>query len=145
MSVAVEVSPGGGLGSNGDAQPGGDRHVGEAAVALVAEQRRPSGRLPPSSQQQNVEIAIIVVVGVVAIQGPNLHIEPRSGGAILESAVATIDEKGAALGWVFCRGEDVGQPVPVEIVDNRPTRHVRTSHAQADSPGDVLQTADTPV
>ena len=94
MPVAVEVGPGSGLGGDRIAQASDDRHIGEPAMSVVAQQRGPSGALPTAAQEQDVEVTVVVVVGVVTIQGPDLRIEAGAGGTVVEGAVAAVDEQG---------------------------------------------------
>src|SRR5262249_36900004 len=145
MPVAVVVSPGGGLRGDRVAEAGGDRDVDEPAVSLVTQQRGTARGFPPAPQQQDVQVAVVVVIGVVAIKGPDLRLEARAGGTVLERAVSEIDEQGATLGRIPRREEDVEEPVAGEVVDDGPTRHVRTPSAKPDVPGDVLQAADAAV
>ena len=125
QAVVVVVAPGGRLGRDRLGQAAGDRDVVEAAVPLVPQQREPQRRLPGAAQQQDVEIAVVVEIGAGDVQGVDLVAETGRGRPILERAVTTVDEQRGTQVGVERGGEEVGQAVAVEIVEDAAAGQVR--------------------
>ena len=53
------------------------RDIFKRAVGPVSQQRHPTGVFPAASQEQDVEAAVVVVVGVHAVQRADLFLEAR--------------------------------------------------------------------
>ena len=100
-------------------EAGGLGHVGEYAVTVVAQQRVAHRNLPAAAVDEQVEIAVVVVVGVAGVQAAELGSEPGRLGAILEGAVALVAKEPRRRAVVDRRQHDVEQAVAVEIVDDR--------------------------
>ena len=86
-AVVVDVGPRRRLRAGGRAgQAARDRHVGERAVAVVAEQRLALRRLPPAAQHEHVLAAVVVVVGLQQVQPAELARQPGARAPRRESA-----------------------------------------------------------
>src|SRR5688572_3556645 len=76
-AIVVDIGPGRGLRAGQHLrQSARDRHVGKGAVAVVAQQRLALRHLPPAAQHQNVEMAVVVVVGLQDVQAAELIAQP---------------------------------------------------------------------
>ena len=98
---------------------------------LLRKQREPERRFPGPAQQQDIEIAVVVEVGPGDVQGVDLVAETGRGRPILERAVAPVDvQRGTQVG-IERGGEEVGQTVAIEVVEDAAACQVRPPDAQA--------------
>ena len=121
-SVIIVVRPGTRLAGDRLDQACGGSDVLERAVATVAQQRRTLGPFPAASEQQEVEIAVVVVVGVGRVGGPDLVSQTGRLRQILEGAVSTVEEEPRSPLRVEVGGEYIKQAIAVEIIDNAAAR-----------------------
>ena len=77
------------------------RHVGKHAGAVVSQQRR-SDRVfePGTTRDENIQMAVVVVIGLNAEQSTQLLTEIRGGCTVFKGAVARVVKEGHRLGEV---------------------------------------------
>ena len=96
VAVVVVVGPGAGLRREEQlVDAGREGDVEEPAAALVAQQRAglPAARRQPgAAQDEDVEIAVVVVVGLHHVEAADEPVEPGFLGAFGERAVAVVVE-----------------------------------------------------
>ena len=72
-AVIIVIGPGRRIGIDRLQQAGFGSHVGEAAIAVIAQQRGPDRvRKPSAARDEDVEAAVVVVVGLIADQAAEL-------------------------------------------------------------------------
>ena len=146
VAVVVVVGPAGGLGrvvNLGETRL--ERHVGEAGSAVVSQQRvgvAARSAEPPATQNEHVEVAVVVVVGVLHVEPAEESAQTRLRGAIGEASVGIVVEEAHAAARVPRRGEDVEVAVAVEVVDDRAAAEV--DRAQAELLRDVDEAWEAP-
>src|SRR5439155_16836522 len=90
-TIVIEVGPGSAVGIDGIHQAGFAGHVGEGAVAVVAEQSRPYGVLQPgAARNKQVQEAIVVVVGLDEIEPAVVVHESGRRATILKCTTALV-------------------------------------------------------
>ena len=101
----------------------------------------PQGRLPGAAEEQDVEVAVVVEVGAGDVQGVDLLVQARAGRAVLEGAVAAVDEeRGPGFGVEGGR-EQVGPAVAVEVVEDAAAGLFGPRRAETGGGGDVVEAA----
>ncbi len=105
------------------------------------EQREPRGVLPTATQQDQVESPVVVEIGLRGVDGQGLPGEAGRSGAVLERAVAAIDEERGPPVGLERGGEDIGSIVAGEVVEHAPAGHVRPALVEPDLGRDVLEPA----
>src|SRR5580704_4624105 len=140
IAVVINVGPNAGLRLQGQVKPAGCGHVGESAVAIVAQQRRTLGKFPGATQDEDVETSVIVVIGLDKVQTAKLVGEAGLRSVIGESSVAVVMEimHGGALAEIG--GDNVEQAIASKVVDDEAARH--GVQVDAGGGGDVNETAD---
>ena len=85
----------------------------------------PAAPQPRSAQHQDVEVAVVVVVGVVQVERAGDALEAR-GRAVLDvrSAARAAEQDQVVVAQAPARGDDVEHAVAVEVVDQRAAGHV---------------------
>ena len=142
FSVIVVVTPARRFGRDRLGQAGSDRHVLEDPASLVPQQREPCWLFPGAAHQQNVEVAVVIKVGMGDIEDEDLVAQVRPGRAILEGTVTIVDEhRRAFLGIDRC-DQKVRPTIVVEVIEDPATRLARSPHAQASGCGDIVKPAD---
>ena len=114
----------------GRRQAAGGGDVGERAVAVVAQQRLALRQLPAAAQHQDVEAAVVVVVGLHDVQAAELIGQAGLRRPLGERAVAVAAEELHRLAAVEARRHDVEPAVVVEVVDDHAAGRARTSRAR---------------
>ena len=139
QAVAVDVGPGGGLAGPEDVREAGfDRHVGEHAGAVVAQEAGAPGAVvvgPRAAGGEGVDVAVVVVVGDGEVQAARDGGHARSIGRIAEVAVAHGQEQLHADMRVDVAHQQVGEAVAVEVFGGGAAGDVRL--VQAERRGDV--------
>lgn len=121
VAVVVEVGPGGGLGGAEGEEAGADGDVFKGAVAAVVEEREgvfAEAAPPGTAEDEEVGVAVVVVVGGDEIEAAEFVGEAGCGGAIGEGAVAVVVEEVHGTGGVGGGGDDVEETVAVEVFDD---------------------------
>ncbi len=135
-AVVVVVGPGRRVGGeHAVGETGRPGHVGEHAGAVVAQQRVAHRDLPATAMDEQVEIAVVVVVGVAGVEAAQLRRQARGLGAVLEGAVAAVAIEARRGAEVDRRQHDVEPAVAVEVVDDGAAGGA--VGADAGLPGDV--------
>src|SRR5262249_20331749 len=96
---------------------------------------------PGPPLEHDVEVAVIVDVGPGDVQGVDLVVESGRRGAVLEGAVASVDEQGCAAVDVERGAEEVGHMVAGEVVEHASAGQVWAARGQPNAMGDVLEPA----
>ena len=139
--VIIVIGPGSGDGIRRGHEASLPGNVGESAVAVVAQQARPHGMRGPSApNDEEVQEAVVVVIGLDEIKSSVLLAQPGCLGAFLEGAVALVSVKRHGLAWVPRGGDDVQKAVVVEIVHHGAARLVEA--VDPDEVADVPKAAD---
>ena len=64
-TIVIKVRPGSGLGCvAGGGETALTRNVGKSSIAMPLQERHTLGKLPSATQHQNVQAAVIVVIGL---------------------------------------------------------------------------------
>ena len=77
---------------------------------------------PSSAQDQEVEMAVVVVVGLHQVESAQQPVEVGRLGPVRKGAVPPIAEKAQLSGQIRCRDEEIEIPVAVEVVGHGSTR-----------------------
>ena len=77
---------------------------------------------PSPAQDEQIEVAVVVVVGLHQIESAQQPVEVGRLGAVRKGAVSSIAEKAQLSSQVRCRDEEIEIPVAVEVVGHGPTR-----------------------
>jgi hypothetical protein len=128
-AVVVEVRPRRRLGGVLVEEPRGLRDVLEAALSEVAQQRVgvASGLAePPAAHDVQIQVAVVVVVGVVEVQAAGQSGQPRRVCAVGERPVALVAQEADRIVQPPRRRDEVDEAVAVEVVHR----------ASAGEPGD---------
>ena len=80
---------------------------------------------PSRREEQDVEIAIVVVIGMTGVESENLIIETGLDCSVLKFATPPVDEQGRPLFIPEGSGEDVGEAVAGEVVEDAAAGLVR--------------------
>ena len=99
-------------------------HIGESAVAVVAQQRArqpPLLAIPPSAHHPNIQQTIIVVIGLLDVQGLGFAYQPRLARSLAKCAIAVIAKITQLAFKIPRRNHNVIKSVIIEIVDNHAT------------------------
>ena len=121
--VVVDVGPDGGLRARRRPRhTAGDGDVGEGPVAVVAQQRLALRQLPSATQHQDVETAVVVVVGLQDVQPAELVTQPGLRRPLGEAPIRIVVKKVHGRAAVEARRHDVEPSVVVEIVDDQASR-----------------------
>src|SRR5579885_1384969 len=75
-AIIVDVGPHGGLSACGLLQPGLFGDVGEGSIPVIAKQRLPLREFPTAAEDQDIQITIVVVVGLKDIEPSELAGKP---------------------------------------------------------------------
>src|SRR5262249_60988894 len=95
------------------------------AVAVVPQQGRADGvPQPGAAGDENVHVAVVVVIALDAGQAAQLLRQARRLGALLEGAVPLVVVVGHRDGRVPAGNDDIEQAVVVEVLQNGPSRLV---------------------
>src|SRR5215813_1582857 len=81
-SIIIDIDPDRSLRAGWFAQATRNGDIGESSVAIIPQQRFPLGDLPGSTQHQNIEAAVVVIVGLQNIQTTHLIGEPGLVGLV---------------------------------------------------------------
>jgi hypothetical protein len=92
------------------------RHIGESAIAVVAQQRVAHRDLPAAAMDEEIEMAVVVVVGLRGVEAAQLRQQPRRLGAILERPVAVVVIETRRRAEIDARHHHVEQPIAIEII-----------------------------
>src|SRR5580658_3549612 len=97
-------------------------YISKRAVPIVSQQSWTNWCAEPGTPHyENVQVSIVVVIGLDAIEPAELLHQPRGFGSVLESPVALIPVKHHRFSRVH-RGENqVEQAIVVEIIHDRAT------------------------
>ena len=112
----------------------------------LREQRHPPRDLPGAPQHQDVEVAVVVVVGVAGVEREDLVGQAGRVRDVLERAVAAVaQQEGPALG-VGGGHEDVEPAVAVEVVDQAAAGHRLAPRVEPDreTPRSTIRPALSP-
>ena len=130
-AIVVVVGPGRRVGIERLVQPGLGRHVGESSAAVVAEQRGPDRvRQPRAARDEQVEAAVVVVIGLVADQAAELAGHAGRLTAVLERPISPVVVERHRLGRVHRRDRQVEPAIAVEVVHDRAAGLVEAIHAR---------------
>ena len=100
----------------------------------------PAGAVEPGAAQDvDVEVAVVVVVGLHQVEPAEEAGEPRLGGALDEPAVAVVAEVARARAVSKVGGDEVEVAVAVEVVDDHAAGEVQPASPSAGR--DVLERA----
>ena len=118
------------MGAVRDVQESGlGRHVGECAVAVVTQQRIANRPFPPAAHHEQIEVSVVVVVGLDQVDASQLVAEP--GRARLgELSVRLLEEQVERLAGIDAGQGDVGPPVAVEVVHDGAAGATFTAEAE---------------
>ena len=117
-AVAVVIGPRAGLGRVLGIESGFARDVGEDA-AIVAQQRVGEGLdEPAAAEDEDVRVAVVVVVGVDEVEPAQEALEPRLGRPVDEAARAIALEVAEGVQQAAGRRHHVRQAVAVEVIDD---------------------------
>src|SRR3954468_6969882 len=83
-AIVVVVPPGRGARRDWLAQSGRDRPVLESTVPSGAQQGEPERSFAGPAEEQEVQVAVVVIVGVGQVDGIDLVLEARPGRPVLE-------------------------------------------------------------
>ena len=105
----------------GSSKPGFAGDVVEPAGAVVLQKRGPdrASRSHAPAGNEDVEPAVVVVVGLIADEPAELIGDSRALAAIFKFAVAAVPIERHRLGGVVAGDDDVEEPVAVEVVHDR--------------------------
>ncbi len=115
------------------AQPRREGHVGECSVAVVPQQRVGVLSLflqPGAAENENVRVAVVVVVGVHHVQPAEEPRQPGPVGSIRKRTVPVVAEETGLAGRIVRRGHDVEVVVVVKVIDDRPATQVECLQPQ---------------
>ena len=132
VAVVVVVGPAGRLRGDRLAEAGRQGDVLENAAA-VAQERHPPRHFPGASKHQDVEIAVVVEVGVAGVQRQDLVGQAGLVRDVLEGAVAAIAQEQCPPLGVGRGHEDVEPAVAVEVVDQAPAGHRLAARVEPDA------------
>src|SRR5206468_1947590 len=94
--------------------------IGEGAVAVVAQEARPDRpRRPCPAADENVKVAVVVIVGLDAVQPAELLAQARLVGDILEGAVSLVAVENNRLRRIPGTGDEIEVAVVIEVVHDR--------------------------
>ena len=110
-------------------EPGLGRHVRECAVAVVTQQRIANWPFPPAAHHEQIEVSVVVVVGLDQVDASQLVAEAGSA-RICEPAVWLLEEQVERLARIDAGHDDVGPPVAVEVVHHRTAGPTLTAEAE---------------
>ena len=131
VAVVVVIGPAGRLCGDRLAEAGRQGDVFEDAAA-IAQKRHPPRRFPGASQHQDVEIAVVVEVGVAGVQRQDLVGQAGLVRDVLEGAVAAVAQQQRPPLGVGCGHEDVQPAVAVEVVDQAAAGHRFAARVEPD-------------
>ena len=129
------------MGGLGEAGGGGD--VREAALAVVAQQGVADaavGSQPAAAQDEDVGIAVVVVVGVHHVEAAQLTVEAGFPGTVDEAALAVVVEEAQGRAGIDGGSDHVEVAVAIEVVHQGAAGGVKD--LQAGMVGDVREGAD---
>ena len=141
VAVVVGVAPGGGLRRTTMlGQPArGEGDVGEPPGAVVAQQRPGVASRPPqpgAAQDVDVEVAVVVEVGLHQVEPAEEAGQPAGLGAVDQRAAVVAEVGGIAAG-IHRGGEEIEVAVAVEVVEDGAAR--QAPGADAEARRDVLE------
>ena len=123
VTVVVEVGPPGGLGGEVfRAEAGVQCHIGKATAAEIAQQRvgvLPVVLKPRPARHKNIDVAIVVEVGLDHVQAAKQADKPRVLRTVGEGAVPVVFVVAHLARRVPRRDHEVEVVVVVEVVGNR--------------------------
>ena len=119
VAVVIDIHPHGGLRRGWLGEAGFRRDISEDAVAVVAKQRFPLCRFPATAQHQDIQAAVIVVIGLDDVEPAQLGGQPRLRAAVAKRAVPVVVEEMHGRAKIPVGGDDVEQTVVIEVVDDQ--------------------------
>ena len=125
-TVVVVIRPDRHLSIDRRQQAGFFGDIGECAVAVVTKQAVLLRDARPGAPANiDIQQAVVVVIGLDAVEPTDLLGEASRLGSFLKRAIAPVAIKRQRLSRVHARHDQVEQAIVVEIVHNRPARQVQ--------------------
>ena len=110
----------------------------ERASAPILEQREPHRPLPAAAQEQHIQVAVVVDVGMRHIEGIDLVLQAGPDRMVGEGPVTPVNEERGAPFGIERGGEQVGASITVEIVEEAPAGRARACARSGRPPAPTL-------
>jgi hypothetical protein len=118
-SVVIDIHPHGSLRRGWLGQAGFHGDIGEGAVTVVAQQGFPHCRFPAAAQDQDIQAAVIVVIGLDNVVPTELGCQPRLRAAVGKRAIPVVVEEMHGRAEVPVGSNDIEEPIVIEVVDDQ--------------------------
>ncbi len=129
-AVVVVIDPGRGVGIDRCYETRFGRDIGESTLAVIAQEARPDGvRKPRPPGNEEVQAAVVVVIGLIADQAAELACDPGPLALVLERSISSVAVVRHRLRWIDRRDGQVEQAIAVEVVHDRPTGLIEPVHS----------------
>src|SRR6266568_907730 len=120
-AIAVVIEPDASLGGMTPQKPRLFGHIGEGAIAVVAQQRAGNPALfvePSSALDPNVKEPVVIIVGLLDVQPAGQPQETSLGSTLGEVAIAIVMEVAELALQVVGRNHHVDESVIIEIIQD---------------------------
>ncbi len=140
-AVVVVIGPGGTIRVEWLGEPGVGCHVGEVSATIISQEAR-ANRMgkPCAAGNEHVEAAVVVVVGLIAYQAPQLISDAGFIAVVFKGAITRVAIDGHRHGGIHRRDNDIEEVVSVEVVHDGPTGLIES--IELDRRADVTKHTD---